>query len=120
MWLRVIETVTVRGAEAWTGGATIPARSFSTTSNTQRPCRATHIIPAVRLEEERRRLRAVKIAPKDLALRVPVVVGPTAEVLHETHPYSMPPDAIGIPGTLFLSPSRRSAPSTPDTTWRPQ
>jgi transposase len=70
--------------------------------NTQRPCRATNVIPAVRLEEERPRLRAVKIAPADLALRVPVVVGPTAAVLHETHPYSMPPDAIGIPGTLFL------------------
>jgi len=75
---------------------------WRTEVNTQRPCRATHVIPAVRLEEERPRLRAVKIAPKDLALRVPVVVGPTAAVLHETHPYSMPPDAIGIPGTLFL------------------
>jgi transposase len=75
---------------------------WRTEVNTQRPCRATHVIPAVRLEEERPRLRVVKIAPKDLALRVPVVVGPTAAVLHETHPYSMPPDAIGIPGTLFL------------------
>src|SRR6266498_1942355 len=75
---------------------------WRTEVNTQRPCRATHVIPAVRLEEERPRLRALKIAPKDLALRVPVVVGPTAAVLHETHPYSMPPDAIGIPGTLFL------------------
>src|SRR5436190_447482 len=75
---------------------------WQTEVNTQRPCRATHIIPAVRLEEERPRLRAVKIAPQDLALRVPVVVGPTAAVLHDTHPYSMAPDAIGIPGTLFL------------------
>jgi len=75
---------------------------WRTEVNTQRPCRATGIIPAVRLEEERPRLRAVKIAPADLALRVPVVVGPTAAVLHDTHPYSMPPDAIGIPGTLFL------------------
>src|SRR5204863_6743489 len=31
-----------------------------------------------------------------------VVVGPTAEVIHQTHTYSMAPDAIGIPGTLFL------------------
>src|SRR5216684_1699645 len=75
---------------------------WRTEVNTQRPCRATNVIPAVRLEEERPRLRALKIAPTDLALRVPVVVGPTAAVLHETHPYSMPPDAIGIPGTLFL------------------
>jgi transposase len=75
---------------------------WRTEVNTQRPCRATGAIPAVRLDEERPRLRAVKIAPADLALRMPVVVGPTAAVLHETHSYSMPPDAIGIPGTLFL------------------
>jgi transposase len=75
---------------------------WRTEVNTARPCRATRIIPAVRLAEERSRLRALRIAPADLALRLPVVVGPTAEVLHETHPYSMPPDAIGIPGTLFL------------------
>jgi hypothetical protein len=70
--------------------------------NTERPCRATGIIPAVRLDEERRRLRPLKVAPEQLALREPIVVGPTAAVLHDTHPYSMPPDAIGIPGTLFL------------------
>lgn len=75
---------------------------WRTEVNTQRPCRATRVIPAVRLEDERPRLRPVKVAPGQLALRVPVVVGPTAAVLHDTHPYSMPPDAIGIPGTLFL------------------
>ena len=75
---------------------------WRTEVDTQRPCRATGVIPAVRLEEERPRLRAMKIAPDDLALRVPIVVGPTAAVVHDTHPYSMPPDAIGIPGTLFL------------------
>src|SRR3989304_1296325 len=75
---------------------------WRTAMNTERPSRATGVIPAERLDEERPRLRAVKIAPDDLALRVPIVVGPTAAVLHDTHPYSMPPDAIGIPGTLFL------------------
>jgi transposase len=75
---------------------------WRTEVNTQRPCRATKIIPAVRLEEERPRLRPLKVAPGDLALRVPMVVGPTAEVIHDTHPYSMPPDAIGIAGTLYL------------------
>src|SRR5438128_5105150 len=75
---------------------------WRTEVNTQRPCRATRVIPAVRLENERPRLRPVKVAPEQLALRVPIVVGPTAAVLHDTHPYSMPPDAIGIPGTLFL------------------
>src|SRR5712692_1436103 len=75
---------------------------WRTEVNTERPCRATGVIPAVRLEEERPRLRPVKVAPAHLALRVPIVVGPTAAVIHDTHPYSMPPDAIGIPGTLFL------------------
>src|SRR6266705_171604 len=75
---------------------------WRTEVNTERPCRATGIIPAVRLDEERPRLRPLKIAPADLALRVPVVVGPTAEVLHDTHTYSMAADAIGIAGTLFL------------------
>jgi len=75
---------------------------WRTEVNTARPCRATKVIPAVRLEEERPRLRPLKIAPTDLALRVPIVVGPTAEVIHGTHPYSMPPEAIGIPGTLYL------------------
>jgi transposase len=36
--------------------------------NTQRPCRATKIIPAVRLQEERPRLRSLQVAPADLAL----------------------------------------------------
>ena len=70
--------------------------------NTQRPSRATGVIPAVRLVNERPRLRPLKVAPADLALRVPIVVGPTGEVLHDTHSYSMSADAIGIAGTLFL------------------
>jgi transposase len=75
---------------------------WRTEVNTERPCRATKVIPAVRLEEERPRLRPLKVAPADLALRVPIVVDPMAEVIHDTHPYSMPPDAIGIAGTLYL------------------
>jgi len=70
--------------------------------NTERPSRATGVIPAERLKEERPRLRPLKVAPADLALRFPVYVGPTATVLHDTHLYSMPPEAIGIAGTLFL------------------
>jgi len=70
--------------------------------NTLRPSRATGVIPAERLAEEQPRLRPLKVAPTDLALRLPVYVGPTATVVHDTHPYSMPPEAIGIAGTLFL------------------
>jgi transposase len=70
--------------------------------NTQRPSRATNIVPAVRRAEELARLRPLKVLPDDLALRLPIVVGPTGYVGHDTHRYSMPPDAIGISGTLYL------------------
>lgn len=70
--------------------------------NTQRPSRATNVIPEERMKEERPRLRPLKVAPANLALRIPITVGPTGEILHDTHRYSMPPDSLGIPGTLYL------------------
>jgi transposase len=70
--------------------------------NTLRPSRATGVPPATRLVEERERLRPLKVRPEELALRIPVSAGPTGVVLHDGHPYSMPPEAIGVPGTLFL------------------
>jgi hypothetical protein len=54
------------------------------------------------MAEERPRLRPLKVQPPELALRVPVFVGPTGVVLHDGRIYSMPADAIGIAGTLFL------------------
>jgi hypothetical protein len=56
----------------------------------------------VRLTEEALRFRPLKVRPEDLALRIPVYVGPTGTVLHDGHPYSMPPEAISMPGTLYL------------------
>lgn len=70
--------------------------------NTQRPSRATGVIPEERMKEERPRLRPLKVASADLALRIPITVGPTGVVIHDTHLYSMPPDSLGIPGTLYL------------------
>lgn len=70
--------------------------------NTKRPSRATRIVPALRLVEEQQRLRPLPFTPDELALRVPICVGPTGYVLHDTHSYSMPPESIGIPGTLYL------------------
>jgi len=75
---------------------------WHTEVNEQRPSRATGVIPAERLREELPRLRPLKVSPEALALKVPVFVGPTAMVLHDTHDYSMPPEAIGISGTLYL------------------
>jgi len=70
--------------------------------NTQRPSRATGVIPEERMKQERPRLRPLKVTPAELALRIPITVGPTGMVLHDTHCYSMDPDSLGIPGTLYL------------------
>jgi hypothetical protein len=70
--------------------------------NDERPCRATNVIPALRWAQERPRLRALKVTPQNLALRVPVQVGPTGAVFHDGHTYSMPPQAAGRPATLYL------------------
>lgn len=70
--------------------------------NTMTPSRATGVIPETRRQEELARLRPVKVFPETLALRVPIVVGPTAEVHFEAVAYSMPPRAANIAGTLFL------------------
>jgi transposase len=70
--------------------------------NEERPSRATGIVPSVRLAEERARLRSPKVTPQELALRIPASVGPTAYVVYERQPYSMPPKAAGLPATLYL------------------
>ena len=70
--------------------------------NTHRPSRATREIPEQRMQQERPRLRSLKVAPAELALRIPISVGPTATVVYDTQTYSMPPDSMGIPGTLYL------------------
>jgi transposase len=70
--------------------------------NEERPSRATGIIPALRLTEEAPRLRPLKVQPEDLALRIPVYVGPTGTVVYDGHSYSMPPEAISMPATLYL------------------
>jgi len=70
--------------------------------NTVRPSRATRVIPALRRQEELPRLRPLKVLPADLALRLPIVVSATAYVTHLTHRYSMPSDAMGFSGTLYL------------------
>jgi transposase len=77
-------------------------REWLTEANATRPSRATGVPPSARIAEDRTRLRPLKVAPADLALRIPVSVTPTGVVMHDGHPYSMPPDAIGLPGTLYL------------------
>ena len=70
--------------------------------NTVRPSRATGIIPAVRLAEERARLRPLPIAPRAYALKIPVVVSAQGRVRHAGVDYSMPADTLGQTATLHL------------------
>lgn len=70
--------------------------------NARTPSRATGEIPETLRQKELARLRPLKVLPESLALRFPVVVGPTAEVLFEGARYSMPPDATHVAGTLYL------------------
>lgn len=70
--------------------------------NTKTPSRATGVIPETRRREELARLRPIKVLPEKLALRLPVFVGPTAEVTLEGVSYSMPAEATHVAGTVFL------------------
>jgi len=74
--------------------------------NLRRPSRATNEVPAERMTAERERLSSMKIPPADYALRIAVTVRTTGFVEYEGIRYSMPPNTIGIPGTLFLYPDR--------------
>ncbi len=99
--------------------------------NETRPCRATGEPPAARMEAERKRLRALAIAPADYPLRFATMVGPTGLVEHEGRRYSMPPESIGFPATLFVYPDRVRVQARkyealherrrggPDTSWLP-
>ena len=72
--------------------------------NTERPSRATNEIPETRMQrDERARLRPLKVSSADLTLRFPIQVGPTGMVTFDARRYSMPPQAIGLTGTLHLS-----------------
>src|SRR6185295_9278061 len=70
--------------------------------NTVRPSRAAGVIPAVRLAEERARLRPLPIAPGAYALKLPVVVSAQGRVRHAGVDYSMPADTLGQTATLQL------------------
>jgi transposase len=72
------------------------------TVNTERPSRATGVIPAVRLAEERARLRPLPISARAYALKTAVVVSARARVTHAGREYSMPPATIGQAATLHL------------------
>ena len=80
--------------------------AWSDEVNTKRPSRATNEIPADRMKAERERLSPLPMPADEYSLRIAVTVRTTGFVEYERIRYSMPPNTIGIPGTLFLYPER--------------
>ena len=74
--------------------------------NARTPTELSGKTPAILLAEERQRLRPLRVAAEDVALRFPVVVGPRATVVHDGVSYAMPNDAVGLVGALHLYPER--------------
>ena len=71
--------------------------------NGERESRATRETPQARMgSAERAKLRPLKLRRDALVLRYPVQVGPDAKVVFDGRRYSMPPNAVGQSGTLFL------------------
>jgi transposase len=75
-------------------------------ANTRAASRETGVIPEARMVEERVRLRPLVVRPEEFALRLPVTVGPTPEVVYDGIAYRMPAEAVGKPAVLYLH-SRR-------------
>lgn len=71
-------------------------------ANHTRKNRASEAIPEERRREELTRLRPLGVLPENLAIRVPTSVGPTGHVVFEGARYTMPPEAIHLPATLFV------------------
>ena len=69
--------------------------------NTKRPSRATRLFPPCGWPRTAATASVARGAGRARTAR-PVCVGPTGYVVHETHPYSMPPEALGLACTLYL------------------
>jgi transposase len=74
--------------------------------NTSTAARSTGVVPAERMTEERVRLRPLALRAEEFAPRIPVFVGPGAEVIYEGVSYPMPAETLGKRAMLYLHPSR--------------
>jgi hypothetical protein len=75
-------------------------------TNTRSSRRTKGVAPAIRMLEERIRLRPLTFRAEDFAIRIPVVVGPGPAVEHEGILYPMPPESLGRAAILHLHPER--------------
>jgi transposase len=70
--------------------------------NTNISFRNTSITPAARIREDRAHLRAITTSPADFALRIPVAIGTTAEVVYDGVTYRLPAEMTDRMATLHL------------------
>jgi hypothetical protein len=80
--------------------------AWGNNANTRSSRRTNGVAPAIRMLEERIRLRPLPFRAEDFALRIPVVVGPGPAVFHEGVLYPMPPESLGRTAILHLHPER--------------
>jgi transposase len=74
--------------------------------NTRSTARGTGVVPQARMTEERVRLRPVAVHPDQFAPRIPVIVGPGAEVVFDGVSYPMPTETVGRRAMLYLHSGR--------------
>jgi transposase len=74
--------------------------------NTRTAARGTGVVPSARMTEERVRLRPLAVRAEAFAPRIPVFVGPGAEVIYEGVSYPMPAETLGKRAMLYLHPRR--------------
>jgi hypothetical protein len=79
--------------------------AFVDARNTQ-PGTDTAVAPIMLREEERRRLRPLRVSPADLTLRVPVVVQPGGVIAHDGRRWDVRAAVPGTSGMLYLSRDR--------------
>jgi hypothetical protein len=79
---------------------------WSLEMNTSTAARAIGVVPAERMPEERVRLRPLALQAEEFAPRIPVFVGPGAEVIYERVSYPMPAETLGKRAMLYLHSNR--------------
>jgi hypothetical protein len=72
-------------------------------ANTKRPAPATGVVPVARMEDERNRLRPLRLDPEGLVLRMPINIGPRGRVSYEGTVWTVPSALAGSAATLHVA-----------------
>ena len=81
-------------------------REWNDEVNRRETALATGMVPEARMPAERVRLRPLAVRMDEFAPRIPVIVGPGAQVVHDGLSYPMPVETIGKRAMLYLHSGR--------------